>query len=61
MYHYPCFEIKKTKTWGFPGGSVVKNPAVNSRDTDLIDPCSGKIPYSSEQLSPCSTTTEPVL
>jgi len=36
MYHFPCFKIKKTKTWGSPGGSVVNNPAVNARDTDLI-------------------------
>ena len=26
-----------------------------------FDPCSGKIPYASEQLSPFATTTEPVL
>ena len=26
-----------------------------------LDPCSGKIPHASEQLSPCNTATEPVL
>ena len=26
-----------------------------------FDPCSGKIPHAAGQLSPCITTTEPVL
>ena len=26
-----------------------------------LEPWSGKIPYAAEQLSPCATTTEPVL
>ena len=26
-----------------------------------FEPCSGKIPHAAEQLSPCATTTEPVL
>ena len=29
--------------WGFPGGSEVKNPAANARDTDLI-PWLGRSP-----------------
>ena len=39
---------------GFPGGAVVKNP-------HGFEPWSGKIPHAAEQLSPCATTTEPVL
>ena len=35
MYHYPCFKIKKTKTWGFPGGKVVKNPPALGQEDSL--------------------------
>ena len=38
----------------FPGGPVVKSCLP-------IDPWSGKIPHTTEQLSPCATTTEPAL
>ena len=31
-----CKETFKRKGWGFPGGSVVKNPPANAGDTDLI-------------------------
>ena len=41
----------------FPGGAVVKNPPANAGDTGL-SPGPGR---SRMQLSPCSTTTEPVL
>ena len=41
----------------FPGGPVVKNPPANAG----FEPWSRKIPYAVEQLSPCATTTEPVL
>ena len=44
---------------GFPGGSVVKNLPANARDTISSDP--GKFPHAEEQLSPCTTTIEPVL
>ena len=44
----------------FPGGSVVKNPPANAGDTGLI-PWSRKIPHATQQLSPCTTTTEPAL
>ena len=39
---------------GFPGGSVVK-------ERHVFDPWSGKILHAEEQLSPWTTTTEPVL
>ena len=39
------------KNWGFPGGAVVHG----------FKPWSGKIPHTAEQLSPCTTTTEPAL
>ena len=41
----------KTWFWDLPVGSVVRNP----------DPWSGKIPYAAWQLSPCATTTKPML
>ena len=44
----------------FPGGAVVKNPPANARGHG-VEPWSGKIPHAAEQLSPCTTTTEPVL
>ena len=44
----------------FPGGTVVKNLPANSGG-HRFEPWSGKIPHAMEQLSPCTTTTEPVL
>ena len=45
----------KTANLGSPGGAVVKNlPA-------RFEPWSRKIPHAAEQLSPCTTATEPVL
>ena len=41
----------------FPDGTVVKNLPANSRG-HRFEPWSGKIPHASEQLSPCTTTTE---
>ena len=40
---------------------MVKNPPANAGDKGLIPAWSGKIPHAAEQLSPCATTTEPVL
>ena len=31
-----CKETFKRKGWGFPGGSVVKNPPANAGDMDSI-------------------------
>ena len=45
---------------GFPGGAVVKNPPANAGDMGS-KPRSGKIPHATEQLSLCTTTTEPAL
>ena len=42
----------------FPGGTEVKNLPANAGDMGLIP---GLIPHAAEQLSLCSTTTEPVL
>ena len=44
----------------FPGGTVVKNTPCQCR-AHRLGPWSGKIPHATEQLSPCTTTTEPVL
>ena len=43
----------------FPGGAVVENPPANAGDG--FEPWSGKIPHAAEQLSLCTTTTEPGL
>ena len=40
--------------WGFPGGSVVKNPPVHAGDT-------GRTPHAVEQLGPWAATIEPAL
>ena len=50
---------KKKKVKGLPGGSVVKNLPANTGDS--FNPWSWKIPHVTEQLSPCTTTIEPVL
>ena len=42
---------------GFPGGSVLKNLATNAGNVGF-NPCSGKIPYATGQLSPHPTTRE---
>ena len=44
------------KQWGFPGGSVVKNPCRRHG----FNPWSGEIPHAPEQRSPSTTTTEPM-
>ena len=55
----PVFILKKYYGEGFPGVSVVKNLPDNAGD--MFDPWSRKIPHASKQLSPSTTTTEPVL
>ena len=47
-------EIKVRSAGDFPRGAVVKNLPANAGDT-------GSIPHAAEQLSPGTTTTEPVL
>ena len=44
----------------FPGGTVVMNLPANARGHGF-DPWSNKISRAAEQLSPCATTSEPVL
>ena len=51
--------IIQDSTQGFPGGSVVKNPPVDAGDE--FDSWFRKIPHAKEQLTPCATTTQPVL
>ena len=43
----------------FLGGAVDKNPRANAR-VPVFDPWFRKIPHVTEQLSLCTTTTEPV-
>ena len=43
----------KKKSWGLPGGSVVKNLPANAGDTGS--------PHATEHLSLCATTSEPVV
>ena len=52
--------VKREFSLGFPGGAAVKNPPTNAGDTGS-SPWSGKIPHAAEQLSPCTTITEPAL
>ena len=64
----PCSSISKKQTTqsknrqkrDFPGGTEVKNPPANAGDTGS-SPGPGRFPHATEQLSPCATTTEPVL
>ena len=51
---------QNTKNSDFPGGPVVKNPPSNVGDTGSIPGQGTKIPHAGGQLSPCTTTTEPV-
>ena len=44
----------------FSGGTVVKSPPANA-GRHGFKPWSRKIPHAAEQLSLCTTTTEPVL
>ena len=53
------FNLKKRVEEGFPGGSVVKNPPANAGD--VVQSLIGKNPHAKEQLSPCTTTVQPVL
>ena len=50
----------KSDKQDFPGGAVVKNPPANAGDTGS-SPGLGRFPHAVEQLSPCTTTTEPAL
>ena len=44
----------------FPGDKVVKNPPASAGDTGS-SPGPGSFPHAMEQLSLCTTTTEPAL
>ena len=46
------------KDWDFPGGPVVEHPPA-SAGGHRFDPWSGKMPHAMEQLSLCTTATEP--
>ena len=49
------------KTNNFLSGPVVKNPPSHAGDVGLIPARGTKIPRGTEQLSPCTTATEPAL
>ena len=59
-YTQECLQLTFYLPWGFPGGSVVKNSPASQCRRHKFDPWSRKIPQAEEQLSPCSTTVEPV-
>ena len=59
LYH-PELQKHTKMISGFPGGSVVKTLPGQCR-RQVFNPWSGKIPHTSEQLSPWATTTEAVL
>ena len=50
--------IKSFVKTDFPAGAVVTNPPANCRGHGF-EPWSGEIPHGTEQLSRCTTTTEP--
>ena len=52
--------IKRFRCGDFPGGAVVKNPHASAGDIGLI-PGPGRFPHATEQLSLCTTTSEPAL
>ena len=47
--------------WDFPGGAVVKNPPASAGDMDSSPGPGRSHMLRDMQLSPCATTTEPVL
>ena len=52
--------LLKDKFWDFSSGAVVKNLPANAGDTGS-SPGPGRSHMGTEQLSPCTTTTEPLL
>ena len=60
------FHDLRTLSWDFLGGAVVTNPPASAGDAGLSPgPMQGTwvraLVREAEQLSPCATTTEPVL
>ena len=45
----------------FPGGPVVKNMPANTGDMSSVPGLGTKIPHATEQLRPCTTTSEPMM
>ena len=58
--HKGTSESQKHHAEGFPGGAVVESLPANAGDTGS-SPGLGRSHMPLEQLSPCATTTEPVL
>ena len=56
----PTFNFLQSRILGFPGSSSGKESFCHRR-RDGFNPGSGKIPHAVEQLSPCATTTKPML
>ena len=50
----------KKKKRDLPGGPVVKNPPFNAGEMGSFPGCGTRVPYTMEQLSLSSTTTEPM-
>ena len=51
-------QIKKTYFWGFPGGSVVKNPPANAGNMNLI-PGPGRSPMLGNNSAHAPRTCDP--
>ena len=49
---------RQQSVWDFPGGSAVQSPCT-ARDAGSAPGQGTKIPQAMEQLSPCTTATEP--
>ena len=60
LWNASIYVLKNRVYEGFPGGTVVKNPPASAGDTGS-SPSLGRFPHAAEQLSPCTTTTDPVL
>ena len=57
--NFPCQKI--ILPWDFPGGPGVENPPSSAGDMGSIPGGGTKIPHAAEQLSLCTTATEPAL
>ena len=53
-----CTAKKKGISWGFPGGSMVKDLPCNARDTDSIPHALGQLSLAPPLLSLPAPTTE---
>ena len=56
----PILNFKRTYSWDFPGGPMVKSPSCNAGDLVSTPGQESKLQCATQQLSPCAVTREPV-